>query len=265
MDLSDFDSAPAADARTTALGWAAVPAWADALVAGRPYRSVPTLVAAATEAAAAWTATDLDTALAEHPRIGERTTEPTSAREQGAMATAQDDVAAAIARGNAAYEERFGRVFLVRAAGRTPEELLAELERRLAGDPEPEVAEATAALADIAVHRIRATFGVPHLTTHVLDARTGTPAAGVALTLRTAEGEVLATGETDADGRAGLGPDVLPQGELELRFDTGAHHRATGVPSFHPYVVVAFTVSGTDHLHVPLLLSPFAYSTYRGS
>lgn len=265
MDLSDFDSAPAADARTIALRWAAVPAWADALVAGRPYRSVPTLVAAATEAAAAWTATDLDTALAEHPRIGERTTEPTSAREQGAMATAQDDVAAAIARGNAAYEERFGRVFLVRAAGRTPEELLAELERRLAGDPEPEVAEATAALADIAVHRIRATFGIPHLTTHVLDARTGTPAAGVALTLRTAEGEVLATGETDADGRAGLGPDVLPRGDLELRFDTGAHHRATGVPSFHPYVVVAFTVSGTDHLHVPLLLSPFAYSTYRGS
>lgn len=265
MDLSDFDSAPAADARTIALRWAAVPAWADALVAGRPYRSVPTLVAAATEAAAAWTATDLDTALAEHPRIGERTSEPTSAREQGAMATAQDDVAAAIARGNAAYEERFGRVFLVRAAGRTPEELLAELERRLAGDPEPEVAEATAALADIAVHRIRATFGVPHLTTHVLDARTGTPAAGVALTLRTAEGEVLATGETDADGRAGLGPDVLPRGDLELRFDTGAHHRAAGTPTFHPYVVVAFTVTGTDHLHVPLLLSPFAYSTYRGS
>nr|WP_069713240.1 hydroxyisourate hydrolase [Curtobacterium sp. ER1/6] len=112
---------------------------------------------------------------------------------------------------------------------------------------------------------MRATFGVPHLTTHVLDARTGAPAAGVALALRTAEGEVLATGETDADGRAGLGPDVLPRGDLELRFDTGAHHRATGVPSFHPYVVVAFTVSGTDHLHVPLLLSPFAYSTYRGS
>lgn len=265
MDLSDFDSAPAADARTIALRWAAVPAWADALVAGRPYRSVPTLVAAATEAAAGWTATDLDTALAEHPRIGERTTEPTSAREQGAMATAQDDVAAAIARGNAAYEERFGRVFLVRAAGRTPEELLAELERRLAGSPDDEVAEATAALADIAVHRIRATFGVPHLTTHVLDARTGTPAAGIALTLRTAAGEVLATGETDADGRAGLGPDVLPRGDLELRFDTGAHHRATGVPSFHPYVVVAFTVTGTEHLHVPLLLSPFAYSTYRGS
>ncbi len=265
MDLRDFDSAPADDARRTALHWAAVPGWADTLVAARPFRTVPALIAAATEAAAAWTAADLDAALAEHPRIGERTTEASSAREQGAMATAADDVAAAIARGNAAYEDRFGRVFLVRAAGRTPEELLAELERRLAGDPDTEVVEATAALADIAVHRIRATFGVPHLTTHVLDARTGTPASGVALTLRTPEGEVLATGATDADGRAGLGPDVLPRGDLELRFDTGAHHRAAGVPSFHPYVVVAFTVTGTEHLHVPLLLSPFAHSTYRGS
>lgn len=265
MDLRDFDSAPADDARRTALHWAAVPSWADALVAARPFRTVPALIAAATEAAAEWSAADLDTALAEHPRIGERTTEASSAREQGAMATAADEVAAAIARGNAAYEDRFGRVFLVRAAGRTPEELLAELERRLDGDPDSEVTEATAALADIAVHRIRATFDVPHLTTHVLDARTGTPAAGIALSLRTAEGEVLATGETDADGRAGLGPDVLPRGDLELRFDTGAHHRAAGIPTFHPYVVVAFTVTGTDHLHVPLLLSPFAYSTYRGS
>ncbi|WP_309147077.1 2-oxo-4-hydroxy-4-carboxy-5-ureidoimidazoline decarboxylase [Curtobacterium sp. MCSS17_008] len=265
MDLRDFDTAPAADARRTALHWAAVPAWADALVAARPHRTVAALIAAATEAAAGWTAEDLDAALAEHPRIGERTTEPSSAREQGAMAAARDEVAAAVARGNAAYEERFGRVFLVRAAGRTPDELLAELERRLAGDPDTEVAEATAALADIAVHRIRATFGVPHLTTHVLDARTGTPASGVALTLRTPAGEVLATGETDADGRAGLGPDVLPRGDLELRFDTGAHHRAAGTPTFHPYVVVAFTVAGTEHLHVPLLLSPFAYSTYRGS
>ncbi|WP_439694343.1 hydroxyisourate hydrolase [Curtobacterium sp. SP.BCo] len=112
---------------------------------------------------------------------------------------------------------------------------------------------------------MRATFGVPHLTTHVLDATSGTPAAGIALVLSTVDGDVLATGTTDADGRAGIGPDVLPRGDLLLRFDTGAHHRAAGVPTFHPFVVVAFTVRGTGHLHVPLLLSPFAYSTYRGS
>ncbi|WIB79319.1 hydroxyisourate hydrolase [Curtobacterium sp. MCPF17_002] len=106
---------------------------------------------------------------------------------------------------------------------------------------------------------------MPQLTTHVLDATTGTPAAGIALVLSTVDGEVLATGTTGTDGRAALGPDVLPRGDLLLRFDTGAHHRAAGVPAFHPFVVVAFTVTGTEHLHVPLLLSPFAYSTYRGS
>ncbi|WP_260855708.1 hydroxyisourate hydrolase [Curtobacterium sp. 9128] len=106
---------------------------------------------------------------------------------------------------------------------------------------------------------------MPHLTTHVLDATSGTPATGIGLTLRTAAGDVIASGTTDADGRAALGPDVLPRGDLELRFATGAFFAAAGVPTFHPSVTVAFTVTGTEHLHVPLLLSPFAYSTYRGS
>lgn len=265
MDLGDLNDASVPDALVTASGWAAVPAWADALVAHRPYASVAALTARAITEAASWGAAELDAALAHHPRIGERATDASSAREQSSMRTAAQDVAARIAAGNAEYEQRFGRVFLVRAAGRTPEELLGELDRRLGNDPADETAEAAAALADIAVHRIRATFGVPHLTTHVLDTTTGRPAAGVALVLSTLDGEVLATGATDADGRAGLGPDVLPRGDLQLRFETGAYHRAAGVVAFHPFALVAFTVSGTEHLHVPLLLSPFAHSTYRGS
>jgi len=265
MHLGEFNDATASDARTTATGWAAVPAWADALVADRPYASVGALTEQATALAASWGTAELDAALAHHPRIGERATDASSAREQSSMRTAADDVAGAIAAGNAEYERRFGRVFLVRAAGRTPDELLAELDRRLGNPSDVETTEAAAALADIAVHRIRATFGVPQLTTHVLDATRGTPAAGVGLELRTADGAVVATGTTDADGRAALGPDVLPRGDLLLRFDTGAYHRGVGVPAFHPFVVVAFTVPDTGHLHVPLLLSPFAYSTYRGS
>ncbi|MBF4603420.1 hydroxyisourate hydrolase [Curtobacterium sp. VKM Ac-2884] len=106
---------------------------------------------------------------------------------------------------------------------------------------------------------------MPHLTTHVLDATTGTPAVGVGLTLSTVDGDVVATGSTDADGRAALGPDVLERIDHVLRFDTGPYFAAAGVPTFHPFVTVAFRVTGTEHLHVPLLLSPFAYSTYRGS
>ncbi|OII14899.1 hydroxyisourate hydrolase [Curtobacterium sp. MCBA15_008] len=103
------------------------------------------------------------------------------------------------------------------------------------------------------------------MTTHVLDATSGVPAAGVALVLSTVDGDVVATGATDDDGRASLGPDVLGRGDHVLRFETGAYFAAAGVPTFHPFVTVAFSVAGTGHLHVPLLLSPFAYSTYRGS
>jgi len=265
MDLGALDHATATDAAAVVRRWADVDPWVDELVAARPHGSVPALIERARALAVDWGARELDAALAQHPRIGDRASDASSSREQSAMRTAAEDVAVAIAEGNAAYERRFGRVFLVRAAGRTPDELLAELDRRLGNDPDTEVTEAVAALLDIAVHRIRATFGVPHLTTHVLDATVGAPAAGVDLVLGTVDGEVLATATTDADGRAALGPDVLPRGDLVLRFETGAYHRSRGVPTFHPFVVVAFTVSGTEHLHVPLLLSPFAHSTYRGS
>lgn len=114
-----------------------------------------------------------------------------------------------------------------------------------------------------------------HVTTHVLDAATGEPAAGVAVVLAhasggavTAEaaGAIVAHGTTDDDGRLALGPDVLDAGDYSLTFLTGEYFRAREVTTFHPFVTVTFTVDDSGrHLHVPLLLSPFAYSTYRGS
>ena len=109
-----------------------------------------------------------------------------------------------------------------------------------------------------------------HLTTHVLDAATGAPAAGIAVELADARGLPVDDGVTDADGRAALGPEILPEGEYTLAFRTGAYFAARGVGTFYPFVTVTFTVEVADdgtraHLHVPLLLSPFAYSTYRGS
>jgi 5-hydroxyisourate hydrolase len=109
-----------------------------------------------------------------------------------------------------------------------------------------------------------------HLTTHVLDAAAGTPAAGIAVELADAGGLPVDAGVTDSDGRASLGPEQLPAGEYTLAFRTGAYFAALGVDTFYPFVTVTFTVEGAKsaasrHLHVPLLLSPFAYSTYRGS
>ena len=105
------------------------------------------------------------------------------------------------------------------------------------------------------------------LSTHVLDTSGGRPAAGIDVTLEGADGTVLAEGVTDADGRVADLADDLPDGDLRLRFDTGAWFAGQGVTAFYPEVVVTFTVSGSagEHFHVPLLLNPFGYSTYRGS
>lgn len=160
LSLEEFNASDAADAASVVGVWAAIPAWVDALVAGRPYGSVDELAAHARALAAAWAPEDLDAALAHHPRIGQRPVgagaeAAASRQEQAAMTDAATDVAAAIAAGNTAYEERFGRVFLIRAAGRSPEQILAELERRLGGDDGTEAAEALAQLAEIAILRLR--------------------------------------------------------------------------------------------------------------
>jgi len=108
-----------------------------------------------------------------------------------------------------------------------------------------------------------------HLTTHILDATAGTPAPNVAVTLhrRLDDGALapVAEGSTDADGRLALGPELLEPGIYAITFATGAYFAARGVDTFYPLVTVNFTVEGTRHYHVPLLLSPFGYSTYRGS
>ena len=104
------------------------------------------------------------------------------------------------------------------------------------------------------------------LSTHVLDTSRGRPAEGLRITLQSGVGADLAEAVTDGDGRAsGIGAGELAAGVYRLRFDSGAWFAEQGVAGFYPEVVVTFTVSGDEHFHVPLLLSPFGYSTYRGS
>ena len=106
------------------------------------------------------------------------------------------------------------------------------------------------------------------VTTHVLDTARGTPAPGVSVVLERVAGDVerVASAVSDTDGRVGdLGPAELPPGTYRLRFDTGSYFARTGADAFFPEVVVAFQLSADEHYHVPLLLSPYSYSTYRGS
>ncbi|ANJ26225.1 hydroxyisourate hydrolase [Agromyces aureus] len=113
-------------------------------------------------------------------------------------------------------------------------------------------------------------MSVSQITTHVLDSTVGRPAEGVEVELSAREGDgwlVIGTGATDVDGRAKqLGPEQVPVGEYRLRFDTGSWFAARGTETFYPEVQLTFlVVEEGRHYHVPLLLSPFAYSTYRGS
>lgn len=109
------------------------------------------------------------------------------------------------------------------------------------------------------------------ITTHVLDTSRGRPAAGVPIALSilsTTGWQELGKGVTDGDGRAKtlLEPGELAQGTYRLVFDTAAYFRAHGVDGFYPEVIVTFHVAERGgHYHVPLLLSPYGYSTYRGS
>jgi len=103
------------------------------------------------------------------------------------------------------------------------------------------------------------------VSTHVLDAVLGRPAAGIAVQLFAGE-ELVATGVTDADGRCRLTEDPTAVGPHRLVFGTGDWFTAQARETFWPEVVLTFAVrEPAEHHHVPLLLSPFAYSTYRGS
>jgi 2-oxo-4-hydroxy-4-carboxy-5-ureidoimidazoline decarboxylase len=139
--------------RETLLGCLSVPRWADEVVAGQPYADVPALLDAAAAAAGDLSDAELHQALAGHPRIGERGG-ARSQREQAGVDGSPPDTAARLAAGNAAYEERFGHVFLIRAAGRDAEEILAELDRRLGNDDATERAETVANLREIALRRL---------------------------------------------------------------------------------------------------------------
>ncbi|MGW2093878.1 2-oxo-4-hydroxy-4-carboxy-5-ureidoimidazoline decarboxylase [Promicromonospora sukumoe] len=156
MDLATFNALSPADAVAAVRPCADVDSWVDAMVAGRPYPDRDGLLRHAAEAAAGWGATDVDAALAHHPRIGERATGDSAEAclSRTEQPTAAEATAARIAAGNVAYEARFGRIFLVRAAGRTAEEILVNLTERLGNDPDTEALATAEQLRQIALLRL---------------------------------------------------------------------------------------------------------------
>lgn len=162
MTLAELNALPAHDAAEAFLACCGSTRWARAMEARRPFHDAADVTATADEIWFGLDAEDWLEAFRAHPRIGERKAAPAqgaqaaswSAQEQSGAAGAGEDVAAALAEGNRAYEQRFGHIYIVCATGKTAEEMLAILRERLAHDPSTELRAAAAEQAGITKLRI---------------------------------------------------------------------------------------------------------------
>lgn len=208
-----------------------------------------------------------------------------SRREQASVGldTLSEEEFARFHRLNDAYKAKFGFPFIVCVRRRTRDSILAEFERRLRHDAATEFAAALQEIFYITRLRVAAKVtgeGMPRvdgrLSTHVLDTHVGRPAVGIAIELYEIAGRrhhLIATAVTNIDGRTDaplIGGRPLPIGRYELQFAVGDHFRRRGIaqsdPPFLDIVPLRFSIAEPEgHYHVPLLCTPWSYSTYRGS
>lgn len=291
--LDRFNTAPAAPLTAELTELFGSDALAAAVVGDRPYPTVDALCVAASDHLADLPRTDVLAAVDAHPPIGAAVSAGSrSASEQSsAVADAATDTGARdleiVRHLQTVYRERFGWNFLIRAAGRSGATIRAELERRLTAGPDEEWEFSAGQLNDINLLRLRGAVTENPVTSvtlsiHCLDTTTGLPARGlqvelVALEVTTSgpdlrdEATVLESATTDDDGRYRFVTAVAP-GTYRLRFRTGEYLASRGTDTLYPWVDVTFAVDdpastgdAPSHLHIPLLLNPFGYSTYRGS
>jgi 2-oxo-4-hydroxy-4-carboxy-5-ureidoimidazoline decarboxylase len=152
--LARLNALPDGGAIEVLLGCCSAPGWAQRVAGQRPFGSVDDLLAAADAAWAARQPGELEAAMAGHPRIGERGLSAQSRQEQSGVGS-DPGVVQALREANAAYEDRFGHVFLICATGRGPDEILAELRRRMAHDPATELEVAATEIGKINALRLR--------------------------------------------------------------------------------------------------------------
>ena len=208
-----------------------------------------------------------------------------SKREQASVGldTLSEDDYARFHRLNDAYKAKFGFPFMICVRRHTRDSILTQFERRLGNDAATEFAAALQEVFYITRLRIAGTVtgeGMPkvagRLSTHVLDTVSGRPAVGVAIELFELSGEQvhrIGRAVTNGDGRTDaplIADRPLPIGRYELRFAVGDHFRSRGIeqgdPPFLDIVPLRFSIAEPEaHYHVPLLCTPWSYSTYRGS
>lgn len=159
MTLDELNAAPDDTLTPVLLACCDVPSWAAAVRDGRPYADVAAALEAADKAARGFTGEDVERALAAHPRIGERAegagTEAGWSRQEQSSVSRDEDTQTALVDGNRAYEQRFGRVFLICATGLSGQEILTALRERLGNDEDTEAGVVAEELRKIALLRLR--------------------------------------------------------------------------------------------------------------
>lgn len=162
MNLQDFNTSAANEAAAILRPCADIDRWIQGIVDHRPYAGVDALLSRAETVANPFSPAEVDAALAHHPRIGERaegrSAEAELSRGEQSGVDAGSATAILILEGNKAYEQKFGRVFLIRAAGRSAEDILSELDRRRENDAQAESAEVAGQLREIALLRLDGLF-----------------------------------------------------------------------------------------------------------
>lgn len=278
-ELNTLD--PEAAARTFRDCCAADP-WVAGMVAGRPYRDLEHLLEHSRSLWPTLCESDWLQAFSAHPRIGDinslrakyASTRTLASTEQAGALQADSQVLERLHEGNERYLEQFGFIFIVCATGKSAADMLQLLEQRLNNSREEEIRNAAREQTRITELRLEKLFMASRspVTTHILDLGTGTPAAGVKVTLQQLDKDgaiagSLAQGITDADGRITQWfSGSLQPGLYRLCFHTGDWFAAQGRESFFPVVNIDFRLTDTGgHYHVPLLLNQWGYSTYRGS
>ena len=256
-------------------------AWVSRMIDARPFTDRDSLLGASDAIWWSLARADWLEAFAAHPRIGSKrdvekksgTEKAWSEGEQSGATRAADEVLSALTEANAKYEERFGHIYIVCATGKSAAEMLALARSRLSNDPETELRIAAEEQRKIIHIRLNKLLEAPvmssgKITTHVLDTALGRPARAVPIVLEKKDGasfREIGRGVTDDDGRL---KTLMPDGAsveaatYRLTFDVAAYLDG----AFFPEVQITFAVrQAGQHHHVPLLLSPFGYSTYRGS
>ena len=288
MTISDFNKLAQPEATTILKSCCGSSKWQSALLDFLPFKDENHLIQSTDSC---WydhcKESDWLEAFTHHPKIGDvksltekfASTSHLTGKEQSGVDAATEDVIQALANANQQYESKFGFIFIVCATGKSADEMLRLLQDRLQNSREEELLIAMGEQQKITLLRLRKCLStanwpnqaVSQITTHVLDTSIGKPGQNITIQLKKSVGNnwlAIAQGVTNMDGRI---PDllpvsrVLPPGNYQMVFHTSKYFNDLNIKGFYPAVEIQFSVFDNSHYHIPLLINPYGYSTYRGS